>query len=180
MFEGPSSVTILPQGPVPLLDAFRLDGAFAVSWSHPGDVSRHPVQSGREGITDAVQIDPDALAITGIITDFPVSLLAFLTPKNRAMRMMDHMLKMRAQRSALMVITSWTGLLRNRWISDVTLTRSSATGAAIEVSMTIQKLRIVRTQLVPSQLDADLALVGMATANADMASAIDANSAGGF
>lgn len=175
MFEGPSSVTIIPQGPTPLLDAFRLDAAFAVSWSHPGDVSRHPVQSGREGITDAVQIDPDALAITGIVTDFPVSLLAFTTPKNRAMRLADLLLKMRAQRRALQVITSWTGLLRNRWISEVTFTRSSATGAAIEVSMTIKKLRIVRTQLVSSQLDADIALVGMSTASADMASEIDAN-----
>ena len=31
MYEGPSSVTILPQGPNPLLDSFRLDAATAVS-----------------------------------------------------------------------------------------------------------------------------------------------------
>jgi len=180
MYEGPSSVTILPQGPNPLLDSFRLDAATAVSWNHPGSVSRHPVQSGREGITDAVRIDPDGIAVTGIITDFPVSLLAFTTPKNRAMRMANLLLTMRKQRRALSVITSWTGMLRNRWISSVTFTRSSGTGAAIEVSMTIEKLRIVRTQLVASQLDADIALVGMSTANADMSSAIDANAAGGF
>ena len=161
-FAKPSSVTVIPQTPTPLLDAFRFDAATAVARSHPGSVFRHPVQSGREGITDAVRIDPDVLSITGIITDTPVSFITFPAP-NRAARMYDLLQKMRELRIALAVATSWTGLLSNRWISEFTATRSNTTGAAIEVTMTIEKLRIVRTMLVPSQLDADIALLGMAT-----------------
>jgi hypothetical protein len=162
-FAKPSSVTIIPQTPTPLLLSWRLDAATAVSRQHPGQVFRHPIQSGREGITDAVQIDPDVLQISGILTDLPISLGAFLTPPDRAARMYDLLITLRRQRQALSVITSWTGELRNRWISQFTATRGQTTGAAIEISMTVEKLRIVRTQLVPQQLDTDIQLLGMST-----------------
>lgn len=162
-FAKPSSVTIIPQTPAPLLDAFRLDAATAVARSHPGSVFRHPIQSGREGITDAVRIDPDVLSITGIVSDIPLGLVAVATPEGRAARMYDLLQKMRELRIALQVATSWTGLLRDRWISEFTATRNSATGAAIEITMTIEKLRVVRTIMVPQQLDADIALLGMST-----------------
>lgn len=162
-FAKPSSVTIIPQTPAPLLDSFRFDAATAVARSHPGSVFRHPIQSGREGVTDAVRIDPDVLQITGVISDVPVAFAAIATPAGRAARMYDLLQKLRELRIALSVATSWTGLLTNRWISEFTASRNSATGAAIEITMTIEKLRIVRTQLVPQQLDADIALLGMAT-----------------
>ena len=157
-----TSVTIAP-ALLPALGAFRLDASKVVTRSHPGQVFRHPIQSGREGITDAVQIDPDTLSITGVITDLPVSLLAIGSPPGRAARMYSLLETMRDLRQPLNVITSWTGMLTDRWISSFEASRSETTGGAIELSLTIDKLNIVRTIMVPQQLDADIQLLGMAT-----------------
>lgn len=162
-FQQTSSVTIIPQTPTPLLDSFRLDAATGVSRTFPGAVSRHGVQSGREGITDSVRVDPDTLAVTGLVSDLPLSLGAFIAAPGRAARMADLLEQLRAQRSALRVVTSWTGALDNRWISQFSLTRGATTGRAIEITMTIEKLRIVRTRLVSQQLDSDIQLLGTST-----------------
>lgn len=159
------SVTIVPDTVAPILNAFRMDAALSVTQSNPGSVFRHPVQSGREGITDAVRIDPDVLTVTGIVSDIPTSLAAIASPPKRAARMYDLLVKMREQRIPLLVITSWTGVLANRWVSQIDATRSQTTGGAIELSLTIEKLRIVTTGLVPAQVDADVLLLGMQTVN---------------
>ena len=157
------SLTIIPQTPTPLLDAWRLDACTSVSVQHPGEVFRHPIEAGREGITDAVQIDPPSLAAAGILNDFPLGFEAIATAPDRAARMYDLLVKLRDQRKALTVITSWTGLLRDRWIKDFTVTKSSASGSSLEIAMTIEKLNIARLQLVPQQLDQDIQLLGMST-----------------
>ena len=154
------SITILPQTPTPLLDSWRLDAAVSVSRSHPGEVSRHPVQSGREGITDAVRIDPDTISVSGVITDTPIAFGAFLEGRERAARMYDLLQQLRDQRQALTVVGSWFPRLQNRWIKEFTATRTATTGRAIEISMTIEKLNIARTQLTSQQLDADIQLLG--------------------
>ncbi len=159
---GFTSVTIIPTL-LPVLGSFRLDAARTVSRSHPGQVFRHAIQSGREGITDAVHIDPDVLSVSGIITDFPVELGAIATLPERAARMYDLLQKMRELRQPLTVITSWTGLLANRWISSFDVSRNQTTGKAIEISMTIDKLNIVSLIMAPQELDADIALLGMST-----------------
>ena len=162
-FRKPSSVTVIPETAAPLLDLFRLDAATAIAWSFPGGVSRHPVQSGREGIVDAVQIDPDVLQVTGVITDTPLAFDLLITEIHRASAMSDLLIKLRAQRRPMKILTSWTGALSSRWISSFTLTRNTASGGQIEVTMTIEKTQIVRTQIVPSLLDADVQLLGVST-----------------
>lgn len=67
--------------------------------------------------------------------------------------------QLRAQRQALRVVSSWFDL-RNRWISEFTATRSAQTGQGIEISMTIEKLRVVRVGDVPQQFDSDVLLLG--------------------
>ena len=107
-----------------------------------------------------MRVDPDTISVSGVITDTPIAFGAFLEGRDRAARMYDLLQKLRDQRQALTVVGSWFPRLQNRWIKDFTATRSATTGAAIEISMTIESLRIVRTQLVSQQLDADIQLLG--------------------
>ena len=157
------SVTIIPTGPAALLGSFKIDATTSMSRSYPGSVSRHPLQSGLEGISDAVQIDPDVINIVGILTDTPLSFLNVITVPGRAAKMVDLLEKMRATRQRFAVLTSWTGMLSSRWVSSFDVSRSTSTGGALDISMTIEKLRVVSTMLVPAQLDADIASLGMST-----------------
>jgi hypothetical protein len=50
-----------------------------VTESHPGQVFKHPVQLGIEGITDAVYLDAPSMQATGVVGDNPVELLAGVT-----------------------------------------------------------------------------------------------------
>ncbi len=129
----PKSVTIIPTGPAALLGSFRLDAATGVTRSYPGSVSRHPLQSGMEGISDAVQIDPDMLSVTGILTDTPLSFLSVISIPGRAAKMVDLLTKIRESRQRLTVITSWTGMLTSRWVSSFDVARSTSTGGALEI-----------------------------------------------
>jgi hypothetical protein len=81
-FTGPgrqTSITIVPQTSRGLLDAFRFDAILNVTESHPGQVFKHPVQLGIEGITDAVYLDAPSMQATGVVGDNPVELLAGVT-----------------------------------------------------------------------------------------------------
>jgi hypothetical protein len=156
------SLTVIPQTPTPLLDAWRLDVVTSISIQYPGEVFRHPIEAGREGITDGVQIDPPAISVTGLLNDFPLAFEAIATAPDRAARMADLLEKLRAQRKALTIVSSLTGLLTDRWIKDFTVTKSSASGSSLEITMMIEKLNIARLQLVPQQLDQDIRLLGMA------------------
>ena len=78
-FTGPGrqrSITVIPQTSRGLLDAFRFDAILTASESHPGQVFKHPVQLGVEGITDAVYLDSPTMQATGVVGDNPVELLA--------------------------------------------------------------------------------------------------------
>jgi hypothetical protein len=165
-----TSVTIIPQTPTPLLDAWRLDACTAISVQYPGEVFRHPIEAGREGITDAVQIDPPPILITGILNDFPLSFEAIVTAPDRAVRMADLLAKLREQRKPLTIVSSLTGMLTDRWITNFTVTKSSASGSSLEITMMIDKLNIARLQLVSQQLDQDIRLLGMSTVSTSFGS----------
>lgn len=205
-FTGPGrrvSLTIVPQTARGLLDAFRFDAILTMSESHPGQVFKHPVQLGVEGITDAVYLDSPSLQANGVVGDNPVELLAGATaidlsearrirrrqesrlfiqqtllsqglqvtadasaaeqPSNRAISLYDQLLSLRAQRVPLTILSAWRPPLTNRWIEQVTATRSASSGNTIELSVSIPKMRLAVTQVVPSQVDSDVLLLAQQT-----------------
>lgn len=171
-FTGPgrqTSITVIPQTARGLLDAFRFDAILTASESHPGQVSKHPVQLGVEGITDAVYLDSPSLQATGVVGDNPVELLAGLFgvvsfgTTDRAISLYEQLLSLRAQRVPLTVLSSWRPPLANRWIETVDATRDQSSGNTIGLSVVFTKMRLAVTQVVPSQIDSDVLLLAQQT-----------------
>ena len=171
-FTGPGrqrSITVIPQTPRGLLDAFRFDAILTASESHPGQAFKHPVQLGVEGLTDAVYLDSPTLSATGVVGDNPVELLAGLLgpvtfgTTDRAISLYDQLISLRAQRVPLTILSSWRPPLANRWIESIDATRGAQSGNTIELSVSFVKMRFAVTQVVPSQIDSDVLLLAQQT-----------------
>jgi len=165
-FFGPTrrkSVTIIPQtGDAELLGSFTFDAVTSATETRSGSVFRHPIQQGIEGITDAVRRDPPTFECDGVVSDNPTDFLTgdvFGGPTDRAISLYDHLIELRAAEVPLTILTSWRPPMFNRWPPSIVATRTSETGAAIEISITFERLRIAQVGVVPSQVDSAILLL---------------------
>jgi hypothetical protein len=69
----------------------------------------------------------------------------------------------RAQQQPVTVVTSWAGVLTNRWPEVITGAHGAADGGSIRISINFVRFRFVRTQLVPSEIDSDVQLLSSQT-----------------
>lgn len=155
------TVTIIPEVPGGLAMGFAwsFDNVQEMTETSPGQAWRHPLQNGQEGITDGTRLEPPDFQVSGLLTDTPVrSLLP--TPHPGAATLYEAIKLMREQQIAVAVITSWAGVLRNRWPEVITASHGAADGASIRISINFVKFRLVSTLLVPVQADSDMALLG--------------------
>ena len=160
-FGAIKGVTIIPQTTTPLLDSFSLDVTTTLSVNNPGRVSSHAIQSGRESTEDDFQLDPPVIQCAGKLSDTPLGFSEF-PQKGRARSMEDLLSRLRSARTPLKVVTSLTGSVDNRIIKDYTATLAPGSDS-IEISLVIHKVNIRRLGLVPSQVDADIQLLGIQT-----------------
>ena len=152
------TVTIIPETPTGIAEAFAFDVVTEMQETLPGQAFRHPLQNGVEGITDGTRLEPPEFSVTGIVSDTPIR---FFGPShNGAVALYEQIKALRARQIALTIITSWAGVLTNRWPEAITGSHGAAQGASIQISLNFVKFNIVYTSLVPAQVDSDVLLAG--------------------
>lgn len=156
------TVTIIPEAPGGLLDAFSFDTVTEMSENSPGQAFRHPLQSGFEGITDGTRLEPEEFSLTGLVTDTPIRFLLPVTGRGHpgAAGLYAQLKALRRRQVAVSVVTSWAGNLTGRWPETIVGTHGAAQGASIQLQVNFVKFNIVFTSLVPQQVDADVLLLG--------------------
>lgn len=155
------TVTIIPEVPGGLAMGFAwsFDSVQEMTETNPGQAWRHPLQNGQEGITDGTRLDPPEFQVSGLLTDTPIrSLLP--RPHPGAATLYEAIKLMREQQIPVAVLTSWAGVLRNRWPEVISASHGAADGASIRISINFVRFRLVSPVLVPVQYDSDMALLG--------------------
>jgi len=153
------TVTIVPETPTGYAEAWEFDCVVNMSESNPGQAYRHPLQNGQEGITDGTRLEPPEFSVDGIVTDTPVR---YLLPKSHqgAAALYEQIKAMRARQIPLTVITSWAGTMRSRWPEVISGSHGAKDGASIGITINFVRVRIARLQLIASQVDSDVLLLG--------------------
>lgn len=157
------TVTIIPEpAELRLAEAWQFDGVMEMSEANPGQAYRHPLQNGQEGITDGTRLEPPEFQVDGLVTDTPIRYL-LPRPHQGAVALYEALKTLRNRQIPVAVITSWAGVLRNRWPENVTGSHGAGDGASIRISISFVRMRLVTTQLVPAQVDSDVLLLGSQT-----------------
>ena len=156
------TVIVVPETPNGAREAWAFDVVVNSSESNPGQAFRHPLQNGQEGITDGTRLEPPEFQVEGVLTDTPVR---FLLPRKHegAVALYAQIKEMRRRQIPCTVYTSWAGLLTSRWPAVISGSHSAADGASIPVTINFVKFRLVRSQLIPGQIDSDVLLLGSST-----------------
>ena len=159
------SVTVVPNTDSPLRDAFRFDLTRSMSISYSGTPTPHPVQTGAEGPTDMIVIDPPSVSITGVTANTPVQPLAGLSDfliqalelnTDRMVTLTELIAALHRQKILCTVFCSWHRPLRNRWPMTVDLSRDQSSGNTINTAVQFAKIRQVTSETVPVLQDSDV------------------------
>lgn len=124
--------------------AVEVDAAITQQHSKSAQVTKHPVESGSL-ISDNVVDDPDTLRIEGIVSNFPVAILASLQfPPKRAETFDEVMQAAMDLRQPIDVITSLREY-SNMIITGYEVPRDKNTSNEVRFTMTLERITIVST-----------------------------------
>lgn len=158
------TVTVIPETPNGLAEAFSFDVVQDMTENSPGQAYRHPLQNGQEGITDGTRLEPEEFDAQGIVSDTPIR---FFNPTAQgSVAAYEQFKALRKRQIPLTVITSWAGTLLSRWPENITGSHGTSDGASIRISTKFVRFRLVFTQLLPAQVDSDVLLTGSQTVTA--------------
>lgn len=158
---------LIPQEP--LTGLLRRDLAIAfdllqsVSYQHPGQVARHPIQSGAEGPSDAILEEPPRVSISASFVDKPLTSgsLPFPTPyvqPDRCLAQANALTELKSRRQLVTAVLPGY-VLADRAISTLEVT-PSPDAAEVTVSLTLEHVRVVGLSLIPAVADADSKALG--------------------
>ena len=157
------SVLIIPESPTGLNDSWELDACFRQVVRYPGEVTVHPVEDA-DDLTDHERHLPVEISVAGIVTDTPVGIFGLDGGElivDRAIKLREKLLEIRDRKEPVVVVLSMV-TVPSMTIRDVTFSRGTRTGAAIEVDIVFSKRRVVQTGFVPSEFDFDASALGAA------------------
>ncbi len=158
---------LIPQDPLtglPRLDELIVfDLLTGVSYQSQGQVARHPVQSGREGPSDAILDEPERCSLQATFVDKPMTTgliplpLPFSQP-DRCLLQAQALADLKARRRLV------TAVLPGRILADRAIsmleTTPSPDGAEVAVNMYLEHVRIVSLSFLPVQVDSDSLALG--------------------
>ena len=156
------TVIVVPETANGIRDAWEFDAVLSMTDSNPGQAFRHPLQNGQEGITDGTRLEPNEFQCEGVLTDTPVR---YFLPRQHpgAVSLYEQIKSIRRQQVPVTVYTSWVGLLTSRWPQVITGTHGASEGASIRMTIQFVHFRLVRSQVIPGQVDSDVLLLGSQT-----------------
>lgn len=166
---------LIPQDP--LTGLLRIDLAIAfdllssVSYQSQGSVARHPVQSGREGPSDAIMEEPERCSIAASFSDktFTTGLIPVPTPfsrPDRCLGLAEDLRNLKSRRQLLTAVLPGR-VLADRAISMLDIT-PSPDATEVDVSLTLEHVRVVSLTLIPAVADSDTIALGSQTTETGM------------
>ena len=166
---------LIPQDP--LTGLLRIDLAIAfdllssVSYQSQGSVARHPVQSGREGPSDAIMEEPERCSIAASFSDktFTTGLIPVPTPfsrPDRCLGLAEDLRNLKSRRQLLTAVLPGR-VLADRAISMLDIT-PSPDATDVDVSLTLEHVRVVSLTLIPAVADSDTIALGSQTTEIGM------------
>lgn len=153
--RGTRFLAALPTG---LLDVVELDVTTAQNVVWPGQVTENPLEND-EAYAHSIYRGPVMATIDGILTDSPIEFLAGIRPNATAKSKLQQLVDMR-DREELVSVAMAMGSLLDMGIEEVSASRDPSLGDGIAVSVTLRRVKIVSSALVPAQFDLDALLAG--------------------
>jgi len=167
-------VFIIPQtklGVPDLRRAFSFDAVFNQNYGFSSTITEQPVERDDLNIADGIVIAPETFSCDAKLTDTPLRLLNLVSPAiqafafggqgvNRAIKLHNILLQDIYEKKELVTIRTTMRVMRNMVIENLSSSRDGRTGAAINVSISFRKIRIVTTGLVPAVQDEDVQAQG--------------------
>lgn len=167
-------VFIIPQtrfGSPDLRRAFSFDAVFNQSYGFSSTITEQAVEHDDINIADGIIISPETFSCDAKITDTPIRLLNLVSPTiqawafggpgvNRAIKLHNLLLQDIYEKKELVTIRTTMRVMRNMVIESINSSRDKGTGAAINVSVSFRKVRVVTTGLVPAVQDEDVQAQG--------------------
>ncbi|TXH41747.1 MAG: hypothetical protein E6Q97_36935 [Desulfurellales bacterium] len=158
---------LIPQDPLTGLLRVDLMLVFdllsSVTWQQSGQVARHPIQSGREGPSDAILEEPERVSITASFVDKPLStgLIPAPTPivqPDRCLMQAQALSDLKARRQLLTAVVPGR-VFADRAISTLDVT-PSPDGGEVEVQLTLDHVRVVSLGFTGAIADAQSKALG--------------------
>ena len=161
---------LIPQDP--LTGLLRIDLAIAfdlltsVSYQSQGAVARHPIQSGSEGPSDAILEEPERCTISAAFSDktFTTGLIPVPTPfsqPDRCLGLAQTLADLKSRRQLV------TAVLPGRVLADRAIsmleTTPSPDATEVDVTLTLEHVRVVSLTLIPAVADSDSIALGQQT-----------------
>lgn len=167
-------VFIIPQtkvGAPDLRRAFSFDAVFNQSYGFSSSVTEQAVERDELNVVDGIVIAPETFSCDAKITDTPLRILNLVSPAvqafafggqgvNRAIKLHNLLLQDIYEKKELVTLRTTMRVMRNMVIESINSSRDKGTGAAINVSISFRKVRVVTTGLVPAVQDEDVQAQG--------------------
>lgn len=154
----PRGTKLLAQSPTAVLDLVAFDTTFSMQVTWPGMVTDHPVEM-EESFSSSIYRQPLQVAIDALLTDNPVEFVAGLLPAATARSKLVKLEELRDREEPVWIVSSM-GCFLDLGIESVDASRDPELGDGIRVSLTLKRLNIISTALVPAQFDFDALVAG--------------------
>ena len=169
------SVTLLPEGAVAVdgeralersVGAFTFTGTTSQRWDSPGRVFEHPLERSERVVSDGFVLEPDSFSVDSIEADVDAQ---FVDPRDdRAATQLQALEQLRDRNETVTVLCSWRRPAFSYVVKDISAEKSGDTGDSVVLSVTLAPLDIVQLELVASQVDADIDLLGTQVVEVDV------------
>lgn len=159
---------LIPQDPLTGLLRVELAIVFdllqSVDYQYGGQVARHPIQSGREGPSDAILDEPEQCSVSACFVDAPTTPSSLVPSRpDRCLAQAQALVDLKARRQLLTAVLPGR-ILADRAISLLRVT-PSPDSASVDVQITLEHVRVVSLNFLGAVADADSKALGSQTAN---------------
>lgn len=168
--------------------AIELDASIEEIHEGESEIPRHPVETGAD-ITDHVRRKPESVRITGIVTNTPILLGAFLGPARpftplsftRAEEFYDTLRNIKDEAALITVVTTLR-LYENMLLKSFRVPRNVGQGNVVEATMIFEEVIFVDTETITAiPVDPSAGAIGAkgkiaAPPNASAATAVQSQS----
>jgi hypothetical protein len=169
------SVTLLPEASAGAdgeraltraVGGFTFTGTTAQRWESPGRVFEHPLERSNRVVADGFVLEPVSFSVDSIEANVDAQ---FVDPRDdRAATQLQALEQLRDRGETVTVLCSWRQPAFSYLVKDISGEKTSENGDSVSVSVTLAPLDVVQLELVASQIDADIDLLGTQVVEVDV------------
>jgi hypothetical protein len=169
------SVTLLPEATRGVdgeraltrsVGGFTFTGTTSQHWESPGRVFEHPLERSNRVVADGFVLEPVSFSVDSIEANVDAQ---FVDPRDdRAATQLQALEQLRDRGETVTVLCSWRPPMFSYLVKDISGEKTSENGDSVSVSVTLAPLDVVTLELVASQIDADIDLLGTQVVEVDV------------